>query len=160
MRISRTSCQKSNLVHCNGATQIKLNLSARTRAPSRGGITIDCIDGRISDGLAASRDRNWLHLDWCRAGRNRGYNEEAKPFNAQQIQLEEGDIIYLFSDGFKDQFGGRNGKKLGYKKLVKTLRNISHENCNKQKKLLELFFDAWKGDLEQIDDVLLFGVKI
>lgn len=89
-----------------------------------------------------------------------GYDEANKPFTNQSVQLEKGDTLYLFSDGFKDQFGGPNGKKLGYKNLLKKLTEICNEECGKQKESLESFFNEWRGDLEQVDDVLLLGVKI
>jgi serine phosphatase RsbU (regulator of sigma subunit) len=114
--------------------------------------------GANNKGLVIKKDKTVVEL--VADKQPVGYNETAKPFNTTKIQLEEGDVIYLFSDGFKDQFGGQKGKKLGFKKLLKMLKNISHENCDQQKKLLELFFEAWKGELEQVDDVLIFGIKI
>lgn len=84
----------------------------------------------------------------------------AKPFTSQEIVLEKGDQIYLFSDGFADQFGGEKGKKLKSQTFKEML--IEHRDLamSKQKEMLEKAFDMWRGELEQIDDVCVWGVKI
>jgi serine phosphatase RsbU (regulator of sigma subunit) len=83
-----------------------------------------------------------------------------KPFTTHKILLNKGDAFYIFSDGFADQFGGDKGKKfkaVNFKKLLLSIRNKPLEN---QKKLLEDAFEAWKGSLEQLDDICVIGVKI
>ncbi len=83
-----------------------------------------------------------------------------KPFTTHKVQLKEGDIIYLFTDGIADQFGGPKGKKFKYKKLKETLlSNISYQ-MNDQHNALQMAFADWKGDLEQIDDVCVIGVIV
>ncbi len=89
-----------------------------------------------------------------------GYCEEEFKFKTNFLQLQDGDTIYLFSDGFRDQFGGERGKKLQYQNFVKKLVEISNEDLSKQRTLLKSFFKEWKKDLEQTDDVLVLGVKI
>jgi len=86
-----------------------------------------------------------------------GYRDET--FQTQTIQIKHGDQIYLFSDGYADQFGGPDGKKFKYKTLKQLLLDISNEPMQKQKKILQERFDEWKGELEQIDDVVLMGVR-
>ncbi|MBU0486753.1 MAG: SpoIIE family protein phosphatase [Bacteroidetes bacterium] len=76
------------------------------------------------------------------------------------IQLKKGDTVYLFSDGYADQFGGPKRKKFLYKRLRETLLQIQHLTMDKQKEELERIFFEWKGDVEQYDDVLILGVKI
>ncbi|CAG7580738.1 MAG: Photosystem I assembly protein Ycf3 [uncultured marine phage] len=84
---------------------------------------------------------------------------EVYQFTEHEIQLEEGDMIYIFSDGFADQFGGERGKKYKYGKFQKKLIEISDLKESFQKSILERELNDWKGDQEQIDDVLVIGVK-
>lgn len=81
-------------------------------------------------------------------------------FNTHELNLSEGDSLYIFSDGYADQFGGPNGKKLKYKTFKEQLLSIQQYGMDEQKKHLQLFFDEWKGEYEQIDDVCVMGVKI
>jgi serine phosphatase RsbU (regulator of sigma subunit) len=83
-----------------------------------------------------------------------------KPFSNHMIKLQEGDIVYLFTDGFADQFGGPFGKKFKYKQLKDLLISLSLEKMVFQKESLENTFIKWKGNLEQIDDVCIIGVRI
>jgi len=83
-----------------------------------------------------------------------------KTFTNHTIQLEKGDLIYLFSDGYADQFGGPDDKKFKYSALKKLLIKISSKPLKAQRNLLERTFINWKGDTEQVDDVLLIGIKI
>jgi len=89
-----------------------------------------------------------------------GYNDRPLAFETLEIQLEPGDAIYLFSDGFPDQFGGVKGKKYKYSSFKKTLLGYFSEPMEIQKQLLAREFDAWQGSLEQIDDVCVIGVRI
>jgi serine phosphatase RsbU (regulator of sigma subunit) len=83
-----------------------------------------------------------------------------RSFSKTGIQLKTGDVLYMFSDGFADQFGGPGRKKFKYKPLKELLVRIHHEPMDRQQLLLyETFFD-WKGDIEQIDDVVLVGIRI
>ena len=81
------------------------------------------------------------------------------PFNDQEIKLLPGDIIYLFSDGYADQFGGPKGKKLKYRPFKELLISYSGKEMVEQGILLDKEFEQWKGDLEQIDDVVIIGLK-
>jgi serine phosphatase RsbU (regulator of sigma subunit) len=86
-------------------------------------------------------------------------NDTAKFIN-QEMDLIKGDIIYTFSDGYADQFGGPKGKKFMYGKLKKLLLEINGEPMEKQREVLDQRFMDWKGSIEQLDDILLIGVKI
>ena len=81
-------------------------------------------------------------------------------FTKQEFGLKTSDTIYIFSDGFADQFGGSDGRKLKYKPFQDLLFNMHTEPMDKQKRKLDKFFDEWRGDLEQIDDVLIIGMRI
>ena len=83
-----------------------------------------------------------------------------KSFTNHVFNLEKDDLIYLFSDGYADQFGGLHDKKFKYSALKSLLLKISNEPMGVQKKKLERTFISWKADGEQIDDVLLIGLKI
>tara|TARA_B100000809_G_C15140402_1_gene532957 strand:+ start:11203 stop:13221 length:2019 start_codon:yes stop_codon:yes gene_type:complete len=83
-----------------------------------------------------------------------------KPFVTHKIQLNKGDQIYLFSDGFTDQFGGEKGKKIMRNRFKELLISIKTESMENQKVQLDSYFEKWKGDMEQIDDVCVIGVLI
>ncbi len=88
------------------------------------------------------------------------YRGEGLPFTNHKIELQKGDTIYIFTDGYADQFGGENGKKLKYKPFREALLSIQHEPMLKQEEILIKKFDEWKGPLSQIDDVLIIGIRI
>ena len=81
-------------------------------------------------------------------------------FNDNTIQLQEGDCVYILTDGYSDQFGGENGKKFKFKKLQKLIQAIAHMPMVDQHDLLEEAFVSWRGKLEQVDDVCVIGVKV
>jgi sigma-B regulation protein RsbU (phosphoserine phosphatase) len=87
-------------------------------------------------------------------------NYESKTFTNQSIKLEKGDAIYLFTDGYADQFGGPMGKKFKYKQFQEYLISIQHLPMKEQQQMLEKKHLDWKGNLEQVDDILVIGIKI
>lgn len=89
-----------------------------------------------------------------------GYAELLEPFTNHPIQLNKADMIYLFSDGYADQFGGRLGKKFRKSNLLNLIKSIHHLEMNEQKEKLNSNFEEWKGKLDQIDDVCLIGMRI
>ena len=89
-----------------------------------------------------------------------GKYAEPKPFTTHNIQLNKDDCIYIFTDGYQDQFGGEKGKKFKASKLKELLISIQHENMEKQLDLINNAFETWKGTLEQIDDVTIIGIKM
>lgn len=84
---------------------------------------------------------------------------ESKSFTNHVIQLSKGDLIYLFSDGFTDQFGGEDGQKFKRTLFRKTLLAMHHEPMDVQERLLGETLEMWKLDYEQVDDILVFGVR-
>lgn len=88
------------------------------------------------------------------------YSEELKPFTLQKIDLQKGDTIYTFTDGFADQFGGPKGKKFKYKQLEELLLSTSHLSLDEQKEKLTDAFEKWRGNLEQVDDVCVIGIRV
>ena len=89
-----------------------------------------------------------------------GKGEKTNSFTLNTIQLQKGDSLYLYTDGFADQFGGLKGKKFKYKQLNDLLLQNHDALLADQKTTLESTFNTWKGNLEQVDDVLLIGIKI
>jgi serine phosphatase RsbU (regulator of sigma subunit)/tetratricopeptide (TPR) repeat protein len=81
-------------------------------------------------------------------------------FNLYTINIEEGDKLFLYTDGFADQFGGPKGKKFKYKPLNNNLLSSNNLNFKEQKEDLNEIFENWKGNLEQIDDVLIIGIEV
>ena len=83
-----------------------------------------------------------------------------KTFKNQNIKLEKGDALYIFSDGYADQFGGSKQKKFMHKKFKSLILQIQTESMEKQKEIINTTFLNWKGNQEQVDDVCIMGVKI
>jgi len=86
--------------------------------------------------------------------------ESLKPFTTHTIKVKKGDMIYVFSDGFPDQFGGPRGKKYNSKHFKTFLIQISQLPVDEQHQLIEKEFTEWRGDLEQVDDLCIIGVRI
>lgn len=89
-----------------------------------------------------------------------GYHLNMKPFTNHTIPINTSDTLYLLTDGFIDQFGGAKGKKFMAKRFEEHLLSIVNAPLNEQKISLENEFNTWKGELEQVDDVCVFGLKI
>jgi len=85
---------------------------------------------------------------------------EPKPFTNHSIKAMKGDMIYLFTDGYADQFGGPRGKKFKYKTMKSALISMHGKAAVNQKNKLEAIFEDWRADLEQVDDVCVIGVRI
>ncbi|MDP4210749.1 MAG: two-component regulator propeller domain-containing protein [Bacteroidota bacterium] len=83
-----------------------------------------------------------------------------KIFDDVELQLSKGDQIYMFSDGYPDQFGGSLGKKFKMVRLRNMLNDIYQKPMDEQYNFIKSNFEMWKGELEQIDDVLFMGIKI
>jgi serine phosphatase RsbU (regulator of sigma subunit) len=81
-------------------------------------------------------------------------------FTLHTINAFQGDAIYLYTDGYADQFGGEKGKKFKYKPLNDLLLSFNSDDLSNQKNILESTFTNWKGNLEQVDDVLIIGIKV
>jgi serine phosphatase RsbU (regulator of sigma subunit) len=81
-------------------------------------------------------------------------------FTLQTIELKKGDVIYTLTDGFPDQFGGPKGRKYMYKQLKDLVISIAQEPMEQQHKKLDAVFSSWKGELEQVDDVTIIGIRV
>ena len=128
--------------------------------------------------LCAIDDKEWM-LEYCGANiplyvvrenelielaptkRSIGtFGERGESFETQKFQLEKNDMVYACSDGYADQFGEETNKKFMRKKFKEILASISTLEIDAQEKTLHETFDAWKGSLEQTDDLLVIGIRI
>ena len=82
------------------------------------------------------------------------------PFTNHKIDLQKGDCIYLYTDGFVDQFGGKKNKKFKSKPFKEMLIQMSHLPMNEQHTVLQKTLNEWRGDTGQVDDICIFGVRI
>ena len=83
-----------------------------------------------------------------------------KSFTNKTLKIKKEDILYIFSDGYADQFGGPEEKKFRYGPFKDLLLKIHRHPMDKQKLLLERKYHFWKGDVDQVDDILIIGLKI
>lgn len=88
-----------------------------------------------------------------------GEFENTKPLNTHRIEMQSGDAVYLFSDGYADQFGGEKGKKFKSANLKRLLVSIADDKMTNQRDTLKSTLEQWKGDMEQVDDICVMGVR-
>ena len=89
-----------------------------------------------------------------------GETVNEKFFDDQEYYLGEHDTVYLFSDGISDQFGGPDGKKMKIARLRRLIEQVTDMPMDDQKKVITDFYNEWKGSFDQVDDVLLMGVRV
>ncbi|MDO9000487.1 MAG: two-component regulator propeller domain-containing protein [Bacteroidota bacterium] len=89
-----------------------------------------------------------------------GYTLDSQIFEQHELAFNEGDTLYLFSDGYADQFGGDHGKKMMTKRFKELIIDNSNLDISQQEKSFGEYFNTWKGpSIEQVDDVLIIGIK-
>lgn len=98
-----------------------------------------------------------IHPDKMPVGK---HDKQNVPFTLHEIDLQKGDLVYTMTDGYPDQFGGPKGKKFMTKNLRELLIKNAHLPMSEQKQLLKQTFSNWTGNLEQVDDVTVIGIKI
>lgn len=86
--------------------------------------------------------------------------EDLRPFTKHEIPFEQNDMIYLFTDGYADQFGGQHGKKFRYNQFRSMLTKLSPLAMDEQEKKLNSIFEQWRGSYEQLDDVCVMGIRV
>jgi len=89
-----------------------------------------------------------------------GKGERNDSFTMFSLEYKKGDMLYLFTDGYADQFGGPKGKKFKYRTLNNLLLSFSGKDVIEQRHALEMEFENWKQNLEQVDDVCVFGIRL
>ena len=88
------------------------------------------------------------------------YSDEEESFTNERIELQQGDALYMFSDGYVDQIGGPRGKTFRSKYFKELLLSISEMKMVDQYKTLEQTIEEWRGEKEQIDDILVMGLRV
>ena len=83
-----------------------------------------------------------------------------KPFSSFKFKLRKGDSLYIFSDGFIDQMGGQDGKKLLNRRFKAGLLKMQEKSITEQEQVLENFLQKWKNGFEQTDDIIIFGIRV
>ncbi len=126
-------------------------------------LCIDQSNGSITYAAANNapvviRDNKILEMPFDRMPIGKG--EKTDSFNTYALDLSKGDVVYLYSDGYADQFGGPLGKKFKYKQLNSLLAEISDLALQEQQERLNKVFEDWRGPLEQVDDVCVVGLKL
>jgi serine phosphatase RsbU (regulator of sigma subunit) len=81
-------------------------------------------------------------------------------FKNNEFKLHKGDVIYMTTDGYADQFGGEKGKKFMVKRLHQLLIDLNDKKMDEQRMLLKNTIEDWQGNLEQVDDILVIGINI
>jgi serine phosphatase RsbU (regulator of sigma subunit)/rhodanese-related sulfurtransferase len=89
-----------------------------------------------------------------------GKGEITEPFRSREVDIKEGDTLYLFTDGYTDQFGGPRGKKFKSKQFHELLVSLGDVHLEEQKKVLNAIITEWQGNAEQTDDILVVGIRI
>ena len=89
-----------------------------------------------------------------------GFTPDNQEFSEHKLNLSSNDCLYIFSDGYADQFGGDKDKKMTTKRFKELLVSINHLSMNDQQNLIDNYFKQWQGNKEQVDDILVIGIKI
>lgn len=89
-----------------------------------------------------------------------GKSEKSESFSLFELSIQDGETLYLYTDGYADQFGGEKGKKFKSKKLNELLLEINLKSMQQQKAAISETFENWKGEFEQIDDVCVIGLRL
>jgi len=133
-----------------------MDISLASLTPSKGGIKVQWSGANIPLWYVSKGELQEVAPDKQPVGKY----EIVKPFTTQNFELQKGDILYLFTDGYADQFGGPKGKKFKYKQLQEKLLDVSRLPMVEQKLQLEKIQAEWRGKLEQVDDLLIIGIKL
>lgn len=99
-------------------------------------------------------------IEWKADKQPIGKYANSKPFTTHEIEIHKGDMVYIFTDGLQDQFGGEKGKKFKASKLKELLLSVQDKSMDEQKQIVEQTFESWRGGLEQNDDVCIIGIRI
>jgi serine phosphatase RsbU (regulator of sigma subunit) len=167
--VIKTRKLKANLILEQLRTLVKTTLSQSYEGETKDGMDIAlCILNHKTNELQYSgafnplyliRDNNLLEVKADRMPIGI-YHDSEPNFTNNIIQLQKLDCLYIFSDGYVDQFGGNIGKKLLTKTLKEILLKIHREPMARQKDILHETLQRWKGDYKQVDDILMMGIRI
>ncbi len=138
-----------------------MDISLASLTPSEGGIHIQWSGAFNSLWYVQNGEMKELAADKQPIGKT----DNPKPFTTHTLTLPNGEgkggaMLYLFTDGYADQFGGPKGKKLKYKQLQQLIIDNAQLAMDEQKNMLNQTFENWRGGLEQVDDILIIGIKV
>ena len=168
--IIENKIKDTNLIMDGVSNKVKLSLDQKGRqGESRDGMDmVLCRLNKKTNELMYTGAKNSLLL--IRDGEVIEYKGDKRPvgyylgqnilFTAGKLTLQQNDTLYLFSDGFSDQFGGEKNKKYKTANFKRFLLSIQDKDMDTQRELMVKEFERWKGDLEQIDDVCVMGVRV
>jgi serine phosphatase RsbU (regulator of sigma subunit) len=88
------------------------------------------------------------------------YDHQVRPFTSQKVDIKSNDALYLFSDGYVDQLGGPSRKTFRSRKFRELLIEVQQEPMENQKRILDKSLARWQGDVEQIDDIVVIGIRL
>ncbi len=139
-----------------------MDISLASLTPSKGGITLSWAGAYNSLWYMENGEMKELTADKQPIGKT----DSPKAFTTHTLEIPlmggqrgAGTMLYLFTDGYADQFGGPKGKKFKYKQLQELLLANAGKSMDEQKKILEVTLNEWKGSLEQVDDILVIGIR-
>jgi serine phosphatase RsbU (regulator of sigma subunit)/predicted negative regulator of RcsB-dependent stress response len=151
-------------------SELKKNLRSKNNEIIRDGMDISCCviqtDTLVMQFAAANnpcwilREGKIIELKADKQAVTASNDDQSGEFNLKEFQLQKDDMLFLFTDGFADQFGGPRGKKFMYSRLEKLLIANTGMQPEEQKLFLIKEFEEWKGSLDQVDDVCLIGIRI
>ncbi len=151
-------------------SELKKNLRSKSNEIIRDGMDIGCciiFNDTLKMQFSGANNPCWIirentiiELKANKQAVTAAIEENAQSFTLTEFQLQKNDQIFLFTDGYADQFGGPKGKKFKYKQLEKTLIESTIYSAHEQKNYILNKFSEWKGDLEQVDDVCIVGLRI
>jgi len=163
--ISEKGIEKPNEILNFVRQRLIENISKEGQRDGFDGILL-CIDKRTNEITYAAannapllvKESKYFELEFDRMPVGMGQKNEG--FRIRSINYNQGDILYMYTDGFADQFGGPKGKKFKRKQLNDLLLSLSSTPIGNQKENLKEVFVQWKGDLEQIDDICIIGIRL
>jgi serine phosphatase RsbU (regulator of sigma subunit) len=168
--ISKKELDKPNeiLNHLNSGIVKALKQNGNESTPSDGmdiALCVIDVNSKVLQFAGAFRPLLWMRKGRCQRLKSDAYSigghfTQHSNHQLQEIRYEEGDAFYIYSDGYADQFGGEKGKKFMTKRFRELIVSIEPYKMSRQKELLREAFISWKGEEEQVDDVLVIGFRL
>ncbi|HXB13993.1 MAG TPA: SpoIIE family protein phosphatase, partial [Bacteroidia bacterium] len=162
--ITEKNITQPNEVFNHARKRLIENISQEGQQDGMDGVLVKLEKGALSYAAAYNapivvRNKEVIELnaDKMAVGASPKQNES---FTAGTFNLQKGDLIYLFTDGYADQFGGEKGKKFKYKQLQQLIMDNAQLTVKEQKEMLNKAFENWKGSLDQVDDLLVIGIRV
>jgi PAS domain S-box-containing protein len=149
-------------LHHNLVNSLKQNNPHNTKDGMDAVICLIEPERRLVQLASANRPVYWWHqyeLHQVKGDPQGIGNDSVTPFQTHVLEIEPGDTLYLFTDGYVDQFGGPLNKKFAPRRFRELLTKNQHKSMSEQRKMIERNFAEWKGEYPQIDDVLVVGIR-